>query len=551
MRSRSWIFAALWSVVACFIGADAFITTSVIARAKTDAMDEGRAKVAQAAADAETLLNRALLGVDVLLAGLNDLFPRQPSSSKADWQDEGAQKLLSGVAKLNLSVRDIVLVTEDGDVLAAALPATKRLGLKLPANLLKATFSSPVPVLKMSSAADNFVTAETVFYFARQQQAIGQSQIAAVAVVPQSQITAALTPPGQLGAISITLERQNGQLVDSTPPSGIPAERRVVQPIPRDSRDGVARLDVGADGLPALIAARTLLHDDLIVAASIPMASVLARWWEDRRTAQWVGALVAMVTLLTGAVTHWYLGRLRRARQQMEESKAWMIEAMASMRDGLLMWDANRRLVEWNERYVEFFPWARDVLKVGLPYHDLLKATLDRVIPGEEVDSRELLLRNRIGEPMSGVTSVEYQVRPDLRLHVAETRTKAGGLVSVFRDITSTERELRRAHEAEVAAEGARSEFAAAVWRRVSQPANNVLGMAELLSRIDLPVQAKRYVAWTKESATEILTAMGELAEVSKSAVAGRVLSRDAFRVPPALEDGDRASMHGHVDTKL
>ena len=551
MHSRSWIFAALWSVVACFIGADAFITTSVIAREKTDAMDEGRAQVAQAAADAETLLNRALLGFDVLLAGLDDLLPGQLASSKRGWQDEGAQKLLSGVAKLNLSVRDIVLVTEDGDVLAAALPATKRLGLKLPANLLKATFSSLVPALKMSSAADNFVTAETVFYFARRQQPNGQSQTAAVAVVPQSQITAALTPPGQLGAISIALERQNGQLVDSSPPSGIPAERRVAQPIPRDSRDGVARLDVSADGLPALVAARTLLHDDLIVAASIPMDSVLARWWEDRRTAQWVGALVALVTLLTGAITHWYLGRLRRARQQLEESKAWMIEAMASMRDGLLMWDADWRLVEWNERYVEFFPWARDVLKVGLGYHDLLEATLDRVVPGEDVDARALLLRDRIGEHMRGVTSVEYQVSADLRLHVAETRTKAGGLVSVFRDITSTERELRRAREGEAAAEEARTEFAAAVWRRISQPANNVLGMTELLSRIDLPTQAQRYVTWAKESATEILTAIGELVDVSKARIGDRVLSRDAFRVTRAMEGSARDSVPGHVDTKL
>ena len=71
MGKRSWIFAALWGVVACFVAVDGLIVTSIVSREKMDALEQGRAQVAQAAAGAETSLNRALLGVDVLLAGLD------------------------------------------------------------------------------------------------------------------------------------------------------------------------------------------------------------------------------------------------------------------------------------------------------------------------------------------------------------------------------------------------------------------------------------------------------------------------------------------------
>src|SRR2546425_1132570 len=80
-----------------------------------------------AAAGAETLLNRALLGVDVLLAGLDDAMPIQGQGPSSTWPGEEAQRLLSGVVKRTLIVRDVVLVSEDGAVLASALPATKRL----------------------------------------------------------------------------------------------------------------------------------------------------------------------------------------------------------------------------------------------------------------------------------------------------------------------------------------------------------------------------------------------------------------------------------------
>lgn len=539
MRTRSWIFIALWGIAGAFIGIDAFITTSIIERQRADAIEQGRVRVSSAAAGAETLLNRAILGIDVLLAGLEDAMPLLDDDPRRSWPGEEAQRLLSGVVKRNLIVRDVVLVSQDGAVLASALPATRRLGLKLPEPLLKAAFAQPTPTLTMSAASDNFITAETVFYFARQFHSERRGRTAAIAVVPETQVAAALSPGGSVGSLSITLERQDGQLVESVPPSGLPASRRVAQQIRPEFRDGLARPAVGRiDGSPSLVSARTLLHDDLLVVASLPLDVVLAKWEVDRRNIAAVGVLLSLMVLLTAAVTHWYLRRLDQARRDIEESKDWLVQALASMRDGLLLCDASGRVVAWNDRYVEFFPWARQIIRPGLDYEEMLRFTVDHLMKEEDVAQREVYFRHRLEEHRRGVTSSEYQVGPDLRLHIAETRTHSGGIVSVFRDITSTERELKQARKAASASEEARSQFVAAVSRQVAQPANNVLGMTELLLRADLPAAAKRYASWARESATEILATISDLQEMSRSRSGVGELTLNAFPVVPVLEDG-------------
>ena len=273
---------------------------------------------------------------------------------------------------------------------------------------------------------------------------------------------------------------------------------------------------------PAVVAARTLLQDDLIVVASLPLEAVLARWQEDRSNIMLVGSLLSLVVLGTAGVTHWYVRRMDRARLDVEEGKAWLDQALASMSDGLLLCDSAGRLVAWNDRYVEIFPWVRGIMRPGLKYEELLRASVDRLIPEDEQDRREAIFRHRLEEHQRGVTSSEYQLTPELRLHVTERRTQSGGVVSVFRDVTSGERELRRARRAERAAEEARTEFVEAVARRVSQPANNVVGMTELLETAELPEMSKRYVKWARESASEIISSVDDLLNASRPAVSRR-----------------------------
>jgi signal transduction histidine kinase len=144
---------------------------------------------------------------------------------------------------------------------------------------------------------------------------------------------------------------------------------------------------------------------------------------------------------------------------------------------------------------------------------------------------REVLFRHRLEQHRLGVTSSEYQVTPNLRLQVIDTKTNAGGIVSVFRDVTSTERELRRARQAAQEAEVAQAQFVEAMARRVSQPANNVLGMVDMLEQSDIETGPRRYVAWARRSASEILATVDEVLQTSRSRSAALPRDAGAFEV--------------------
>lgn len=510
---RTWTYAALWTVAALFVVSVALIAASVIRQRRADALEQGRSQAALAVVGAETVLNRTFLSIDVLLAGLEDLVGDQMSGHV----DERAQHSLAGVVRRNLVVRDIVLLNDKGAVLASAIPATGRIGLQLPPGLLTAALAAPVPALSVSQPADNFVTAETVFYFARRFEGNGGEPVVAVAVVPESQVSAALSPGGLVPSLSITLERSDGQLLASNPPGGMPAARRIAQPIKPEFRDGSARVALGrVDGAPAVVAARALLQEGLLVASTLPLSAVLSRAEDDQRNVLAVAVLSGLLVLVTAAVTHAHLRRMDRARRDIERNRDWLDQALASMRDGLLLCDADGGVVAWNARYLEFFPWLASAITVGMPYEQLLRISVDNLFPELDESGRALYYRHRLEEHRAGHTSTEYQLGAELRLQVTETRTPAGGVVGVYRDVTSTERELTRARQAELAAGDARDQFVTTVASQISQPANNVLGMAELLLRSDLPPAQKRYVSWAAESAREILFTIDDLLELSR-----------------------------------
>lgn len=76
-------------------------------------------------------------------------------------------------------------------------------------------------------------------------------------------------------------------------------------------------------------------------------------------------------------------GRLRAEAEQREaeaklsEQKLRLDTAIENMTQGLVMFDANDRLVIWNHRYVELYGLSLDVVKVGCLSDDLMKHRME------------------------------------------------------------------------------------------------------------------------------------------------------------------------------
>lgn len=101
-------------------------------------------------------------------------------------------------------------------------------------------------------------------------------------------------------------------------------------------------------------------------------------------------------------------------RRQSEEDHTLLGRVLSAMREGITVFDADDRLVLWNSRYVEFYPELEGVVKVGMPFKDMLRLGLERGAYLDGVGREEEWLRNRLDRHACDSSS-EEQRRADGR----------------------------------------------------------------------------------------------------------------------------------------
>jgi signal transduction histidine kinase/CheY-like chemotaxis protein len=127
-------------------------------------------------------------------------------------------------------------------------------------------------------------------------------------------------------------------------------------------------------------------------------------------------------------------------------------------------------------------------------------------------------------------------------IHVIERRTPDGGVVGVFRDITTAERALARAKGDAEAANLAKSQFLSAMSHEIRTPLNGVLGMNSLLARTALDDVQRSYVRTIRSSGKALLTLIDDILDLSKIE-AGKLDLAQADFEPRRLLDEVHASL--------
>jgi signal transduction histidine kinase/ActR/RegA family two-component response regulator len=482
----------------------------LIERAKHDAIAETEGRVARFVSGAEAALNRTMIETDLLLADMRDLLT--PGGA---FEVDAAEHVLRGEVKRNLEYRDLVVIDGDGHVLAAARAQTTRLGLPLSARFIHDTLGQPSPTLAISAPAVNAATSERAIYFARAIKLGPERRLLAVAEVPVSIVTTILAQSVQIPGLVVTLERDDGQLLASVPASTAEMGERLAAPLPAQALDGTpVRAPGRLDGSASILAVRPLLYRSLRISAGIPLDTALAEWRQDRNLIVIVTALFIAMILGAGGASHWQIGRLARARLEIAKAKENMDRALASMADGFLLCDADDRVVAWNARYLEMFPWLRPVIGLGVRFETLAEAGAEAIIT--DPAKRTAWCENRIANHRSGHGTFELELQDGSVLHVIERRTPDGGVVSVMRDITLAERELTRAKAAAEASNRAKSQFLAAMSHEIRTPLNGVLGMNSLLLKTELSDEQRSYARTIRSSGKALLALINDILDLSR-----------------------------------
>jgi signal transduction histidine kinase/sensor domain CHASE-containing protein len=197
--------------------------------------------------------------------------------------------------------------------------------------------------------------------------------------------------------------------------------------------------------------------------------------------------MVGCMVILSCLFALWYLIRLVDKRLHAESVLSTGIEALDH---GFVMFDADRRLVAFNQKYKEL-AGASGMVRVGVRYEDIVKANLKKGLIPDAV-GREKEWLEKWSKRLVTKASDNEQILADGRLIRATDRPmEDGSTVGLRIDIT----DLKKAQIAAEAANKAKTDFMGVLSHELRTPLTVILGNAKLAKNISMMPAYRNLVA--------------------------------------------------------
>lgn len=232
-----------------------------------------------------------------------------------------------------------------------------------------------------------------------------------------------------------------------------------------------------------------------------------------------------------------------RAEEEVSEYTVILQRTLETLEHGICVYDANLKLVAWNEKYIEITGHDAARIQRGRSAYDLIHDLAKRGQFGAG-DTATLAAKREHHYFKRNEYTVEERVRDDGRtLLIERNPMRGGGYVSCFTDISAqreTERDLMQAKESAELANRAKSEFLANVSHELRTPLNSIIGFSQLLQG-DVP-EAKRseYAHDIMWSGTHLLEVINDILDVSKMEAGELSLNREPVDLRLLFQECER-----------
>ncbi|MEN9560316.1 MAG: hypothetical protein RLZZ502_1527, partial [Pseudomonadota bacterium] len=392
-------------------------------------------RVSKYAVGAELAVNRNLLSIDMQLSGIADVL----STAHVHESDLGAQgttALLRNLADQNMMIRDFIFLDTKLRVVASSNQGYFTTEQALNGEFLALLLNDNAQQIVISRPQKMLTTAEQGIFFARKLSLEGQA-IYVVATVPVSQLVAAFSQGVESDGFEITLENEQGLLLASAPLNTALLGQYLYPNINASWKLGttdwrLARLSENY----SLLTARRSIYPGLYITTALSKGQIYKEWYRDTRTVIFTTAAIVLSLLALAWFARHYLIGLLTTRQQLSESKLTVEKALESMNGGFILVNQDDKIVRWNQKLFEYFPWLKSVLVEGIAFRDAIKVSAAYLIPNASPEELATWIEQRMHRHLA-TTGNEVMVLPTKRtIQVVENRTSDGGIVCLYWDIT-------------------------------------------------------------------------------------------------------------------
>lgn len=186
-----------------------------------------------------------------------------------------------------------------------------------------------------------------------------------------------------------------------------------------------------------------------------------------------------MIVIAIAAFLLLMLQTFMRLFRERETAQRRLIQALENLNDGFALYDADDRLVLFNQRYKDFYGKSADLFFQGARFEDIIRGGVARGQYPEAAGREEEWIEERIAAHKKGDTEIEQRLNDGRWLKISEQKTPDGSTVGFRVDIT----ELKNAISQANAANAAKSEFLQVISHELRTPLTAVIGFLSFLSK--------------------------------------------------------------------